>query len=76
LRQDISAKRRKALARKIGKVLHEDIRMLSNEMQEILLDDLVTAFLSRLDILMHTNNSQTKRDVTIRCSNDTLQIVN
>jgi hypothetical protein len=37
LRQNISPKRRKALARKIGKVLNEDIRMLSNEMQEILL---------------------------------------
>jgi hypothetical protein len=74
LRQNISLERRKALARKIGKVLNEDIRMLSNEMQEILLDDLVTAFLNRLDVLTHTKNSQTKRGLTIRCSNDALQI--
>jgi len=75
LRQNISFKRRKALARKIGQVLNEDIRMLSNEMQEILLDDLVTAFLNRLDVLSRTKNSQTKGDLTIGCSNDTLQIV-
>ena len=75
MRQNISFKRRKALARKIGQVLNEDIRMLSNEMQEILLDDLVTAFLNRLDVLSRTKNSQTKRDLTIECSNDTLQIV-
>lgn len=75
MRQNISPKRRKALAKKIGKVLNEDIRMLSNEMQEILLDDLVTAFLNRLDVLTRTKNSQIKRDLTIRCSNDTLQIV-
>jgi len=75
LRQNISPKRRKALARKIGKVLNENIRMLSNEMQEILLDDLVTALLNRLDVLTRTKNSQTKRDLTIRCPTDTLQIV-
>jgi hypothetical protein len=74
LRQNISPERRKALAREIGKALNEDIRMLSNEMQEILLDDLVTAFLNRLDVLTHTKNSQTKRGLTIRCSNDALQI--
>ena len=75
MRQNIPPERRKALARKIGNVLNEDIRMLSNEMQEILLDDLVTALLSRLDVLTRTKNSQTKRDLMIRCPTDTLQIV-
>ena len=51
MRQNISPKQRKTLATKIGKALKEDIRMLSKEMQKFSLDDLVTAFLNRLDVL-------------------------
>lgn len=75
MRQNISLKQRKALATKIGKVLKMDIRMLSKEMQKILVDDLVTAFLNRLDVLKHVNDSGPKRDLVIQCSNDTLELI-
>ena len=75
MRQDISPKHRKALACKIGKALNEDIRILSKEMQEILLDDLVTAFFSRLDVLTHVKDDRAGRGLTIQCSNETLEMV-
>lgn len=75
LRQNISPKQRKVLATKIGRVLKEDTRMLSKEMHEILLDDLVTAFLNRLDVLTRVKNSAPKRDLTIQCPNDALEVI-
>jgi hypothetical protein len=75
LRQNISPKHRKALASKIGKALNEDIRILSKEMQEILVDDLVTALFSRLDVLTHVKDDQARRGLTIQCSNETLEMV-
>jgi len=75
LRQNISPKHRKALAGKIGKAFKEDTRVLSNEMQEILADDLVTAFFNRLDVLTHVKNNEAKRDLTIQCSNETLEMI-
>jgi hypothetical protein len=75
LRQNISPKHRKALASKIGKALKEDVRILSKEMQEILVDDLVTAFFSRVDVLTHVKDDQARRGLTIQCSNETLEMV-
>ena len=75
MRQNISPKHRKALASKIGKALKEDTRILSNEMQEILADDLVTAFFNRLDVLTHTKNNQAKSDLTIQCSDEALKMI-
>jgi len=75
LTQNISSKQRKALATKIDKVFKEDIKMLSKEMQEILVDDLVTAFLNRLDVLTRMKNSGPKRDLVIQCSNDTFELI-
>jgi hypothetical protein len=75
LRQNISLKQRKALTTKIDKVLKMDIRMLSKEMQKILVDDLVTAFLNRLDVLKRVNDSGPKRDLEIQCTNDTLELI-
>jgi hypothetical protein len=75
LRQNISPKHRKALAGKIGKALNEDIIILSKEMQEILVDDLVTAFFSRLDVLAHVKDDHARRGLTIQCSNETLEMV-
>lgn len=75
MRQNISPKQRKVLATKIGRVLKEDTKMLSKEMHEILLDDLVTAFLNRLDVLTRVKNSAPKRDLTIQCSNDALEVI-
>ena len=43
--------KRQALKSKMADVLNEDIKMLPAEMQEILLDDLVTAFQNRLKVV-------------------------
>jgi hypothetical protein len=75
LRQNISPKQRKALATKMVRVFKVDIRMLSKEMQEILVDDLVTAFLNRLNVLTCVKNNDPERDLVIQCSNDTLELV-
>jgi len=75
LRQNISPKHRKALSSNIGKALNEDIRILSKEMQEILVDDLVTAFFSRLDVLTRVKSDHAKLDLTIQCADETLEMV-
>ena len=75
MRQNISPKHRKVLASKIGKALKEDTKVLSNEMQEILADDLVTAFFNRLDVLTQVNSSRASSDLTMQCSNETLELV-
>ena len=75
MRQNISPRHRKALAGKIGKALKQDTRVLSNEMQKILADDLVTAFFNRLDVLAHVNNNQSRRDLTVQFSNETLEMI-
>jgi hypothetical protein len=68
LRQNISQKERKALEIKMGKVFNENMRMLSKEMKDILLDDLVTAFLNRLDVLARAENSEQQRNKAIHFS--------
>jgi hypothetical protein len=75
LRQDISLKNRKALATKMARVFNENITMLSKEMQEILVDDLVTAFLSRLDVLTRVKSGKPKNDIEIQCANGTLELI-
>jgi len=46
-----SSKNRKALRHKMASVFSEKIQTLPTELQEILLDDLVTAFENRLSVL-------------------------
>jgi hypothetical protein len=46
-----SSKDRNELRRKMATVLGEEIQMLSTELQEIFLDDFVTAFENRLKVL-------------------------
>ena len=75
MRQNISPKQRKVLETKMVKVFKPDIKMLSEEMQEILVDDLVTAFLNRLNVLTCGKNNDPNRDLVIHCSNDTLELV-
>jgi hypothetical protein len=75
LRQNISPKQRKAFEIKMGKVFKANIRMLSKEMQEILVDDLVTAFLNRLDVLTRVENGGLERNMAIQCSNDTFELI-
>lgn len=75
MRQNIPPKQRKALSTKMARVFKGNIKMLSEEMQEILVDDLVTAFLNRLDVLAREKNSGPKRDLVIQCSNDTFELI-
>ncbi|MCW4055113.1 MAG: hypothetical protein NWE84_09410 [Candidatus Bathyarchaeota archaeon] len=46
-----SSKNRRALRHKMAIAFSEKIQMLPTELQEILLDDLVTAFENRLSVL-------------------------
>ena len=55
--QNIPFKQRKELEAKMAEVFKEDIEMLSTELQKILLDDLVTAFQNRINVLIR---AQTK----------------
>ena len=75
MRQNMSCKERKALVGKMVKIFKADTKMLSKEMQTILMDDLVTAFLNRLNILTAVENSRYEHDLTIRCSDQALQLI-
>jgi hypothetical protein len=50
----ISQKSRKELEAKLADVLTDNMGGLSTELQEILLDDLVTAFENRINVLNRT----------------------
>ena len=52
-----SAKKRKELKLRMAKVFSEKIQMLSPDLQEVLLDDIVTAFENRLTVLNRVNIS-------------------
>jgi len=43
--------KRQALKIKMAEVLYDDIKMLPAEMQDILLDDLITAFQNRVKVI-------------------------
>jgi len=51
LKQDMSLDRRRELEVKMLKVFEGQVKMLPKEMQEILVDDLVTAFQNRMNVL-------------------------
>jgi hypothetical protein len=51
VKQQIGLKGRKELETKMAAVFGEKIRGLSTELQEILLDDMITAFENRLKVL-------------------------
>lgn len=63
------------LATKIGKVFKPDMKVLSKEAQDILTDDLVTAFLSRLEVLRHVSDGE-QDSVKIDFSDERLIIRN
>jgi hypothetical protein len=75
LRQNISPNHRKELASKIGKALKQDTKVLPEDMQKILADDLVTAFFNRLKVLAQAKTNQTKRDLAIQVSNGTIEVI-
>ena len=49
--KQLSGKKRKELKTKMAQALSDKITSLSGELQDILIDDLVTAFESRLSVL-------------------------
>jgi len=55
LKQEASLKNRKELEAKMASVFGEKIKKLSTELQKILIDDMVTAFESRLNVLNRAN---------------------
>jgi hypothetical protein len=55
VKQQIAVKSRKELEAKMATVFSEKIKELSTELQRILLDDMVTAFENRLNVLNRAN---------------------
>jgi hypothetical protein len=51
MKQQIELKGRKELETKMASIFSEKIKGLSTELQEILLDDMITAFENRLKVL-------------------------
>ncbi|MEM3695007.1 MAG: hypothetical protein QXJ11_03500 [Candidatus Bathyarchaeia archaeon] len=58
MKQDLTSKQRKDLEAKMAKALKENIKGLSAELQKILLDDMVTAFQNRINVLMRVQRKR------------------
>ena len=58
MKQNITFKQRKELEVKMSKVFKENIKGLSTELQKILLDDLVTAFQNRINVLIRAQKKR------------------
>ncbi len=58
LKSNITLKQRKELETKLSKVFKENVKELSTELQGILVDDLVTAFQNRINVLMRAQKKR------------------
>lgn len=58
MKQHISLEQRKELETKMAKVFHRNIKGLSAELQEILVDDLATAFQNRINVLIRAQDKR------------------
>jgi len=58
LKQGLTTKQRKGLTTEMSKVFKEEIRGLSTELQQILLDDLATAFQNRMNVLIRVQKGR------------------
>jgi hypothetical protein len=58
VRQSTTLKQRKDLEAKMARVFKENIGMLSAELQKILLDDMVTAFQNRINVLIRAQEKR------------------
>ena len=58
MNQNIAFSERKDLEAKMAKILKENISVLSTEFQQILLDDLVTAFENRINVLIRVQEKR------------------
>ena len=74
MRHNIAPKRRKELANKIGKALEQETKLLPEDMQKILADDLVTAFFNRLEVLTKPKGNQANHDMVVQFSNETIEV--
>lgn len=52
MRKDLTLKQRREIKAKMAEALKENIKGLSTDFQKILIDDLVTAFQNRINVLM------------------------
>jgi len=58
LKNTITLKQRKEIEDKMANVFKENLKALSTELQKILLDDLVTAFQNRMNVLMRAQEKR------------------
>jgi hypothetical protein len=58
LNQKITLKQRKELESKMAKVFKQNMKGISAELQKILLDDLVTAFQNRINVLIRAQKKR------------------
>ena len=58
MKQNMTLKQRKELETKMSKVFKENVKELSLELQKILLDDLVTAFENRINVLIRAQEKR------------------
>jgi len=58
LKQTLTLKERKDLDVKMAKVFKQNLKELSTELQRILVDDLVTAFQNRINVLMRAQEKR------------------
>jgi len=54
----MALKRRKEMEGKMAKVFKENINVLSTELQKILVDDMVTAFQNRINVLIRAQEKR------------------
>jgi hypothetical protein len=59
MKKHLTNKQRKDLETKMAKALKQNIKPLSTELQKILLDDLVTAFQNRINVLIQAQQKRT-----------------
>jgi hypothetical protein len=58
LKKPLTLKQRKELETKMAKVFQQNLKGLSTELQKILLDDLVTAFQNRINVLIRAQDKR------------------
>ena len=74
MKNQLTAKSRKKLKNKMAVAFSKEIKTLSRDLQDVLLDDLVTAFENRLTILNRTRqNTQCTLVITESAECETLQ---
>ncbi len=58
MKTTFTLKQRKEMETKLSKVFKENVKDLSTELQGILVDDLVTAFQNRINVLMRAQKKR------------------